>query len=658
MIGMMMMTFILFFAFVVNTGMLVNAKINLQNATDLAAYAGAAVQARTLNQISYLNYEMRRQYKKFLFRYYVMGNMSQDPFPRAPGGGKTVPEWGPTAGIGYGAPTVCMIFNASDNFCHLNKLPKITIPTGNKLDTINETLISQLKAIEAIRKDNCLKIGFTNTAVMRLWLWNTDPNLDKIQEALTPELQRSVNTIRGLAFGLGLIPRELILRERIRTLNDYVNQAPAKGVKLDTLGALQGGQDPATHERTIQAFLSAYYTLGNHAFPSDEIVMDELTPSTLLKLNDIKARFDAYAIDFRLDDPSADSSDCSPFVTVDTLRKDAVFGVAKDREVLTYYAVRLKAKAKIMFSPFGDVELKAYAAAQPFGSRIGPELTEGDFTHEAELDGRIQPDGMATSLTVAKKVPNLPIREEGDSAARGNGWDTKDALGAFYAKFQGQGATGGNGAIKTIGTSELNRAYQAAMVPNPWEANRYNIINDLGNDPFVRNFDTAQVHAFWAPVVSPSKASEANARLQAAVDDLIGDTGKDPAEFKQALKNQLSQYLEKLRKGQGEPIGGTAEGFNIARIRDPFNTLPEDGPIQPITIAGGISENRPEKIKSSWNGVLNGKFQQEGRVGYSVKFISFEALRGKKLKTDDAHVWTNDLGADAEAQADLEFVKH
>src|SRR3954466_15164229 len=87
MIGMILLTFILFFAFVVNTGMLVNAKINLQNAADLAAYAGAAVQARQLNQISYLNYEMRRQYKKFLFRYYVMGNMAQKPFPRNLSGG-------------------------------------------------------------------------------------------------------------------------------------------------------------------------------------------------------------------------------------------------------------------------------------------------------------------------------------------------------------------------------------------------------------------------------------------------------------------------------------------------------------------------------------------------------------------------------------------
>src|ERR1051325_1998291 len=84
MIGMIVLTFILFFAFVVNTGMLVNAKINLQNAADLAAYAGAAVQARQLNNAAFLNYEMRRQYKKFIFRYYVIGSFMYTTFPNTP----------------------------------------------------------------------------------------------------------------------------------------------------------------------------------------------------------------------------------------------------------------------------------------------------------------------------------------------------------------------------------------------------------------------------------------------------------------------------------------------------------------------------------------------------------------------------------------------
>src|SRR5271154_3984613 len=115
MLGMMMLTFLFFFCFVVNIGMLVNAKINLQNAADLAAYAGAATQARQLNSISYLNYEMRRQFKKFLFRYYVVGNMAQRQFPRAPGAQQAhvwTPD--PNAAVNpknYGVPAVCLTFS-------------------------------------------------------------------------------------------------------------------------------------------------------------------------------------------------------------------------------------------------------------------------------------------------------------------------------------------------------------------------------------------------------------------------------------------------------------------------------------------------------------------------------------------------------------------
>ena len=60
-------TMILLFAFTTNVGMLVHAKINLQNAADAAAYAGAAVQARQLTAAAYLNWEMRRALKEFLF---------------------------------------------------------------------------------------------------------------------------------------------------------------------------------------------------------------------------------------------------------------------------------------------------------------------------------------------------------------------------------------------------------------------------------------------------------------------------------------------------------------------------------------------------------------------------------------------------------------
>src|SRR3989344_5403987 len=72
---------ILVFAFATNIGMLVHAKINLQNAADAAAYAGAAVQARQMTAIAYLNWEMRRAVKQFLFNWMVRGNRAQSCFP-------------------------------------------------------------------------------------------------------------------------------------------------------------------------------------------------------------------------------------------------------------------------------------------------------------------------------------------------------------------------------------------------------------------------------------------------------------------------------------------------------------------------------------------------------------------------------------------------
>ena len=64
----------LLIAMVVNIGFLVAAKINLQNATDLAAYAGAAQQARYLSEIGKWNYEMRRNYKAMAYDYMIVLN--------------------------------------------------------------------------------------------------------------------------------------------------------------------------------------------------------------------------------------------------------------------------------------------------------------------------------------------------------------------------------------------------------------------------------------------------------------------------------------------------------------------------------------------------------------------------------------------------------
>lgn len=67
-----------FIAFVVNVGLFVKAKINLQNAVDSGAWSGAAAQARQLSNIAYLNWEMRNTYKEWMFKYYVLGQLANE----------------------------------------------------------------------------------------------------------------------------------------------------------------------------------------------------------------------------------------------------------------------------------------------------------------------------------------------------------------------------------------------------------------------------------------------------------------------------------------------------------------------------------------------------------------------------------------------------
>jgi hypothetical protein len=68
--GLMATTFVIMFGLVVSIGHLVQAKINLQNAVDLAAMSGASYQARYLNSLSEVNYRFRQNFKWVLFDLY------------------------------------------------------------------------------------------------------------------------------------------------------------------------------------------------------------------------------------------------------------------------------------------------------------------------------------------------------------------------------------------------------------------------------------------------------------------------------------------------------------------------------------------------------------------------------------------------------------
>ena len=677
MVGAMMMTFLFFFAFVINVGMLVNAKINLQNAADLAAYAGAAVQARQLTRISYLNYEMRRQWKKYLFRIYVLGNMSQDGFPKSPGSGGM--KYQPNAdepSVLLPAPSTCMIFTANNNYCHVNKLPKIAnISSAIPGEGITEALKAQLDALEKIRQNNCKAIGITNQILNLLWTFNTDPSalaFTQSSSSVNAFLKDAGALVRSYAKGLGIVPRELILKFRIQTLQDYVNSPAIRGLTLKTASQLNNRADPAAVERSIQAFFSAFYTLGNHTFPTNTIVMDELLPgdttkANLLRLTPLGTAFDIYAVD--LDFASDTDSSCLPKLYATSITNPLTLGFAKDESIQTYYAIRLQAKARLLFSPFGDLDLKAYAAAKPFGSRIGPAATDVGFSSASNVTG--SPTG---------KSPNLSVRaNEGGSSNsgvnRGSGWDTKSVIGTMFSVMI-TGASNNSGSVQ-VPPYGVERAYSTAMAPNPWESGRYNIFNSTF-DTFQGEFATGtsteggfamKYMMFWAPIFPPEKIGQIRDQLKGELDTLFDPnntqgsirtaSGGGPLRgLKGQIMGQLEQYISSLQPsaGGGSNLGENGETINIAVLTDPFMRLSSPNNLEQISGSSAIFlPNDPKQLKTSWNFPKNGDLQREGRDGYSVKFVSFSSLGKNKTGS-----WTNDIRSvgDPEMSKDLQKIQH
>ncbi|MEQ1721529.1 MAG: pilus assembly protein TadG-related protein, partial [Pseudobdellovibrio sp.] len=62
-----------FFALLINVGLLVHQKINLQQSVDLAAYYGAGKQAEVLNAIAHVNFQIKQTWKLMTWRYRILG---------------------------------------------------------------------------------------------------------------------------------------------------------------------------------------------------------------------------------------------------------------------------------------------------------------------------------------------------------------------------------------------------------------------------------------------------------------------------------------------------------------------------------------------------------------------------------------------------------
>lgn len=400
-------------AFVINIGLFVKAKINLQNATDAAAFSGAAVQARQLTKIAYLNWEMRNIYKEWMYKYYVVGNLNIADVENPTGSGvmnfKLLPdinvlESDPAKKATedfFNIPTVCIhIAGSKTNICKRYSVPGLPEFGSSNLPGAEEASRAFMDVLIKTKINDCIDRTLLNMVVANTWTYNVLANeMDKSLAGLGPAI---------LSDRQGAWPRAVELALRIRNL-EFVMNRPAVTAKTCINGStdLTGCSNSITsleqemklgNERFVKAFYSGYRNLGNDVdvemkstFTLSEIAprvvenASDANASNLLiptiypkQWVDLKLMMVNYAIFYAAMIPRADTktSGACDISKVAIPVPGYPLGFYKNPDVLTYYAVKGEAEFQGMFNPFkeGAVKLQSYAAAKPFGGRIGPVL--------------------------------------------------------------------------------------------------------------------------------------------------------------------------------------------------------------------------------------------------------------------------------------------
>ncbi len=667
-LAIMVSSFLMFFMFAVNTGLLINAKISVQTAADAAAYAGAAVQARQMNAISYLNYDMRRQFKKFMFRYAYQSSLGN---PRFPGTGSPDAEYdfpkldfsGGAAGVllPLKVPVVCVPISAavgqSSDSClsvnYRNTAYDVNAAT-NMINSLNSTMQAYLNgasAIAAVANELCAGRSGVNTFAAISWLFRGDLEETSVDQMLQDTTQSTLSNqdraklktqLSPLTRGLGLYPRNVLNLMRIETLKDFINEK-AVSVDWDGMKALENKSGADAHERTILAYKSALGNLNSSVFDAEKTQLEELQPSKMLELEEIKASFKVYVqamIPITANPTVNDPTSCRSFI-YKINANDAPVGVklASTGNKNVHYAVRLRTYVKprglLFMQGSGELELDAMAAAKPFGSRIGPKgLQVSDFI---VTKSNLPSVNGSPICTTDCNSPNLSL---------GN---TTNFYTLGFLKDM-HTLAGGN----TPSTTGILDAQSHALAPNPGEVGLYNIIPpppaaNGSQDPMDFEFipfsdqnstrSTTQVYRFYAPVFPKGGASIAQ-----KVDQFLQSIFPNVSVSNDPVGLNLSDLRNKLKTSLVNYIGGTAlsTGGNYSENGETETFAALELPIQNVTQPKPYMVTTAKEVRTSWSPdhhkVSSYDVKFTPRFGYSVKLVSFRDLMRQGLTTDDPDV--------------------
>ncbi len=669
-VAVMFQVLFVFFAMMVNVGLLVHHKINLQNSADLAAYYGAMKQAENLNAIAHVNYQIRQSWKLLSFRYRHLGAYGDRAYPGrqsidSPSDERPKGAFFPAFCINY-APWVDADENNSTCSESARRQPFVSQKTSAPqfMNTSSTNLSGNLVPFAQVntdvrRKDRVTaQLSCERTNILGYYLlsyfiyaWKSDvANRKKLIYAIANSMSDKKNDFMDLDGQSVFSGVEKTLQKNLtyQNLQGIVKQEGRYLRFFNSLGeTLESGGAHAHGPKWLRVI---------RAYPIFWTLMS-MSCETNSSNNSNKISYNPYAINLGHPIPSVISrTNPNVGLILDSLKDyineplgspgnhlfEATLGVEKNPWYVPYVMVHVESQPQIPFAPLGSITLKATAYAKPFGGTIGPWWGQKwDFAGEEGSvgspvdEGHVYPPRVLsvgdfpTSAQVAdaKYILDYP-RYVGDAIG------TKSKLTMFYYAQ----------AFKTF--SELNASFWTHI--NDINGNPDKVDDLLAHpNPGVQDFSMAmKMRAFETTVISPDQwdisyysiepdfynnyYKRLKVRERSFGFPVRGDLGmmaKDNSSGSFSVKDQMAvaknfssiglpDLVRHLRYFALTP-GELLTGFK--------GRAPDDPRMNPENF--GKCRDNPGFLKTS----IPGDCLVGGRVGYSVKLVDGEFLKSQSL---------------------------
>jgi len=516
-IALLFQVLFLFFAMIINVGLLVHHKINLQNSVDLAAYYGAMKQAEVLNAIGHVNYQIRQSWKLLTWRHRVLGSAGGEstngtlntPLDKIRTNANTLADV--EAGLNtpisptYRLPRFCIAYDphelqnnqtSSENSCRsLHEATQVQLPNPNVLfipgffgfGSVVGAAIT--RSIEQIRA-RCSYVGTLN------YIYG-----GKFILAHNNDVEQRAHLINYLATGLSTDENNFFeidggsARQGIeKTLSKNLTDANRASLNFRVLNGLALGSCRKTNSR-----------IGSEQLQNDAppwLVPVEVYPVWRYYDCDPQGGNGAEAVNQQARHLSADPqnrpssfasappelqniyNEMNPFLGP----RPVLTGYEKDPWCMAYVGVKAETSPRIPFMPLSNVTLTAEAYSKPFGGRVGPWYTnrwdpgqqgENRITGTANnplMPGRTERNGGVRVLNI-QGVTNIddPSWAANISRFPGDqlGWMSERVLGYFHRLIRINSADNNQ--------SSYARAFDGTTLPFP-------MANDLR--PSLRHYES------------------------------------------------------------------------------------------------------------------------------------------------------------------------